>query len=222
MDETNIEVRIAAPNVAVVTLDRPPVNALDRATREAMLRVFDRLEANDEVNAIVFTARGRVFCAGADIKEKQALAGEEAANYVRANRLTRDAFFCILDSSKPVIAAGARRGAWRRLRPGGLLRHYLRRRYGGVRLPEIDVGQGGGAAFLQRILPPSKAAADDADRRARPGRRNSIGSARSKLACPSETCCPPLWRWPPRSPPKSCRAAAYPRRLFDRGGARPA
>src|SRR5882724_5540058 len=103
MDENNIEVRIAAPNVALVTLDRPPVNALDRETREAMLRVFDRLEAAADVNSIVLTAKGRVFCAGADIKEKEALAGAEAENYVRANRLTRDAFFCILDSSKPVI-----------------------------------------------------------------------------------------------------------------------
>ena len=104
--------RIGAPNVAVVTLDRPPVNALGRDIREAMLRVFDRLEENAEVNAIVLTARGRVFCAGADIKEKAALGAGEG-DYMRANRLTRDAFFCILDSCKPVIAAvqGAALGA---------------------------------------------------------------------------------------------------------------
>jgi enoyl-CoA hydratase len=155
MDDTHIEVRIAAPNVAVVTLDRPPVNALGRDIREAMLRVFDRLEANADVNAIVLTAKGRVFCAGADIKEKAALAGGEG-DYMRANRLTRDAFFCILDSSKPVIAAvqGAALGA------GFVLAACCDMVFAAdtavFALPEIDVGQGGGASFLQRILPPSK------------------------------------------------------------------
>ena len=60
----------------------------------------------------MLTAKGKVFCAGADIKEKAALAGEPA-DYAAANRLTRDGFFCILDSTKPVIAAvqGAALGA---------------------------------------------------------------------------------------------------------------
>jgi enoyl-CoA hydratase len=155
MDDTNIEVRIAAPHVAVVTLDRPPVNALGREIREAMLRVFDRLEASAEVNAIVLTAKGAVFCAGADIKEKAALGGGEGG-YVRANRLTRDAFFCILDGSKPVIAAvqGAALGA------GFVLAACCDMIFAAdtavFALPEIDVGQGGGASFLRRILPPSK------------------------------------------------------------------
>lgn len=155
MDDATIDVRIAAPHVAVVTLDRPPVNALGREIREAMLRVFDRLEGNDEVRAIVLTARGKVFCAGADIKEKAALGGNEG-DHVRANRLTRDAFFCIIDSSKPVIAAvqGAALGA------GCVLAACCDMIFAAdtavFALPEIDVGQGGGASFLQRILPPAK------------------------------------------------------------------
>jgi len=103
----------------------------------------------------VLTAKGRVFCAGADIKEKAALA-EGEGDYVRANRLTRDVFFCLLDSSKPVIAAvqGAALGA------GCVLAaccDMIFAAEGAVfAMPEIDVGQGGGASFLQRILPPSK------------------------------------------------------------------
>jgi enoyl-CoA hydratase len=155
MDDTNIEVVIAAPNVAVVTLARPPVNALGREIREAMLRVFDRLEARAEVRCIVLTARGHVFCAGADIKEKQALSGT-AGDYVRANRLTRDAFFCIVDSSKPVIAAvnGAALGAGFVL--AACCDMILAAETAVFGMPEIDVGQGGGASVLQRILPPSK------------------------------------------------------------------
>jgi enoyl-CoA hydratase len=155
MSEASVQCRMLAPNVAVVTLDRPPVNALSREVRTAMLGVFDQLEASQEVNAIVLTATGKVFCAGADLKEKQALVSDDA-DYVRANRLTRDAFFCILDSSKPTIAAvqGAALGA------GCVLAACCDMIFATdtavFGLPEIDVGQGGGASFIQRILPPSK------------------------------------------------------------------
>jgi enoyl-CoA hydratase len=155
MNEPNIEVAIAAPNVAVVTIDQPPVNALGREIREAMLRVFDRLEANAEVRSIVLTAKGHVFCAGADIKEKQALASADG-DYVRANRLTRDVFFCLVDSGKPVIAAvnGAALGAGFVL--AACCDMILAADTAVFGMPEIDVGQGGGASVLQRILPPSK------------------------------------------------------------------
>jgi enoyl-CoA hydratase len=155
MNEPYLEVAIAAPHVAVVTLARPPVNALGRDIREAMLRLFDRLEASADVRAIVLTAKGHVFCAGADIKEKAAQSSTDG-DYVRANRLTRDAFFAILDSSKPVIAAvqGAALGA------GFVLAACCDMIFAADKavfaMPEIDVGQGGGASFLQRILPPSK------------------------------------------------------------------
>jgi enoyl-CoA hydratase len=155
MQEPNIEVTIAAPNVALVTLDRPPVNALGREVREAMLRVFDRLEGDAQVRAIVLTATGHVFCAGADIKEKQALAGAEG-DYARANRLTRDVFFALVDSSKPVIAAvnGAALGAGFVL--AACADMIVAADTAVFGMPEIDVGQGGGASVLQRILPPSK------------------------------------------------------------------
>jgi enoyl-CoA hydratase len=75
---------------------------------------------------------------------------------VRANRLTRDAFFCIVDSSKPVIAAvnGAALGAGFVL--AACCDMILAADTAVFGMPEIDVGQGGGASILQRILPPSK------------------------------------------------------------------
>jgi enoyl-CoA hydratase len=156
MNDTYVEVATAAPHVALVTLNRPPVNALNRDIREAMLRVFDRLEGSDEVRAIVLAAKGHVFSAGADIKEKAAQGSAEVGDYVRANRLTRDVFFAMLDSSKPVIAAvqGPALGA------GCVLAACCDMIFASEKatfaMPEIDVGQGGGASILQRILPPSK------------------------------------------------------------------
>ena len=155
MEQGFIELEMTMPNVALVALSRPPVNALSRALREELVRTFDALQERPDVRAIVLTGRGPVFCAGADIKEKQTLAAGDG-DYARANRLTRDAFFCVLDSSKPVIAAvnGAALGA------GCVLAACCDMMFASETavfgMPEIDVGQGGGASFLQRILPPAK------------------------------------------------------------------
>lgn len=155
MQPNLLEVETAVPFVAVVALARPPVNALGREIREELVRTFDSLQDRDDVRAIVLTARGKVFCAGADIKEKQAL-GAAGGDHSRANRLTREAFYCILDSSKPVIAAvnGAALGA------GFVLAACCDMIFAAESavfgMPEIDVGLGGGASLLQRILPLSK------------------------------------------------------------------
>jgi 3-hydroxyacyl-CoA dehydrogenase len=56
-------------NVAVVTIDNPPVNALSQAVRKELLQAF-RAFANDSgVTGIVLIGAGRDFVAGADIRE---------------------------------------------------------------------------------------------------------------------------------------------------------
>lgn len=56
--------------VALVTLNRPEaLNALNRALRAALVRVFDELARDDSVRAVVLTGAGRAFTAGVDLKE---------------------------------------------------------------------------------------------------------------------------------------------------------
>jgi enoyl-CoA hydratase len=61
--------------VAVLTMDRPPVNALNDAMYLALSRELDRLETRSDVRVVILTAgRGlRVFSAGADIKDFERL-----------------------------------------------------------------------------------------------------------------------------------------------------
>lgn len=56
--------------VALVTLDNPPLNALDAETREALAGVFGELDGRrDELGAVVLRGGGeKAFAAGADIK----------------------------------------------------------------------------------------------------------------------------------------------------------
>ena len=55
--------------VAVVTINSPPVNALSQAVRDGLKRGVEAAEANGAVKAIVIICAGRTFIAGADISE---------------------------------------------------------------------------------------------------------------------------------------------------------
>ncbi|HXE24603.1 MAG TPA: enoyl-CoA hydratase-related protein, partial [Roseiarcus sp.] len=55
--------------VALVTVDSPPVNALSQAVRDGLKRGIEQAETNGAVKAIVIICGGRTFIAGADIAE---------------------------------------------------------------------------------------------------------------------------------------------------------
>src|SRR5205085_8078097 len=90
--------------IASVTIDRPPVNAQNQKAREELIRVFDEISARDDVRVAILTATGKVFSAGADVKERVDIA-QEPADYIRNNRLVREYFFAVSDCTKPVICA---------------------------------------------------------------------------------------------------------------------
>ncbi len=56
-------------DVAVITIDNPPVNALSHAVRAQLLAAVREADADAAVSAIVFACAGRTFVAGADISE---------------------------------------------------------------------------------------------------------------------------------------------------------
>lgn len=58
-----------ADNIAVITIDNPPVNVLSAAVRRELLSAVNAVVADDAIDAIVLICAGRTFIAGADIKE---------------------------------------------------------------------------------------------------------------------------------------------------------
>ncbi len=56
-------------DVAVITIDNPPVNALSHPVRVALLAAVESLDADPGVHAIVLLGAGRNFIAGADVRE---------------------------------------------------------------------------------------------------------------------------------------------------------
>nr|WP_321482676.1 3-hydroxyacyl-CoA dehydrogenase NAD-binding domain-containing protein [uncultured Cohaesibacter sp.] len=56
-------------DIAVVTVNNPPVNALSLALRQELLDAVEVCEANEAVRAVVLICEGRTFIAGADVRE---------------------------------------------------------------------------------------------------------------------------------------------------------
>ena len=56
-------------DIAVLTIDNPPVNALSHSVRVGLLELLPRIEADDGVKAILLVCAGSTFSAGADVRE---------------------------------------------------------------------------------------------------------------------------------------------------------
>jgi enoyl-CoA hydratase/carnithine racemase len=95
----NLEV---AEGVGTLRLDRPPMNALDTATQDRLRELAEEASVREDVRAVVIYGGEKVFAAGADIKEMQAM--DHAAMVVRSKAL-QDSFTAVARIPKPVVAA---------------------------------------------------------------------------------------------------------------------
>jgi len=90
-------------SVELLTLDRPKaLNALDRATLDALLECCQRIGADTAVRAVVLTGEGRAFAAGADIAEMRGLDAQRAEAFSRLGHAVMDALESL---PVPTIAA---------------------------------------------------------------------------------------------------------------------
>jgi enoyl-CoA hydratase/carnithine racemase len=94
---------VVADGVAVVTLDRPDkLNAYTEQMRDELVHVFDRIDADDAVRAVIVTGAGRGFCSGADLGDASgAPQGDVGTWRDGGGQVTLRIFRCL----KPVIGA---------------------------------------------------------------------------------------------------------------------
>ncbi|MGE0315699.1 MAG: enoyl-CoA hydratase/isomerase family protein [Lautropia sp.] len=139
-----------ADGVAVVTLDRPPVNALNREMRRRIVATFDEVSARDDIRCAVLTGAGKVFCAGADLRDRPD--PETPGDFLEHNRITRETTNAIRECAKPVVAAvnGAALGAGLGLVAACDVLYAAEEATFGM--PEINVGLAGGAAMLRTLF----------------------------------------------------------------------
>ncbi len=137
--------------IAILTLNSPPVNALSAPVRDGLALGFRAAFADDAVKAIVLICEGRTFIAGADISEFGK--PPKGANLLEA--MTE-----MENSPKPTIAAihGTALGGGLEV---ALTCHYrVAVRSARCGLPEVNIGLlpgAGGTQRLPRIVGPEKA-----------------------------------------------------------------
>jgi enoyl-CoA hydratase len=150
METETVKCRIA-DYIAVVTMDRPPVNAQNAQMNSDMALVFDTLSDRDDVRVAVLTGAGKCFSAGADIKDR---AGKERApgEAWQHNRRVREAFQAIVECQKPVIGAinGPALGAG--LAVAASCDILVAAEEATLGLPEIGVGLLGGGRHAMRLF----------------------------------------------------------------------
>ncbi len=137
--------------VVVVTIDRPPVNALTLALYDEIADTFEALGARTDVHCAVLTGAGtKAFCAGLDLHEFLAATPEQDPERARIVRRT---FSALRHCALPVVGAinGPALGAGCVLASVCDIRIAAQTATFG--LPEVNVGRCGGAAHIGRHVP---------------------------------------------------------------------
>jgi enoyl-CoA hydratase/carnithine racemase len=70
-----------ADGVAIITIDRADrLNAFTRPMAKDLVALFDRVDRDDAVRAVILTGAGHAFCAGADLSPGQSSLSSAASN----------------------------------------------------------------------------------------------------------------------------------------------
>jgi 3-hydroxyacyl-CoA dehydrogenase len=131
-------------DVAVITLDNPPVNGLGLSTRQGIVAALEKAQADGAVRAVVLTGAGKAFSGGADIREFGSPKALQDPNLLSV-------ILALENFSKPIVAAvhSVCMGGGLELALGA---HYRVAAPGcKVALPEVKLGLIPGAGGTQRL-----------------------------------------------------------------------
>jgi len=117
-------------DIAVITINNPPVNALSPGVPEGIARAIEQVNHDDSIRAAVLLGAGRTFVSGADIREFSKMRSGEG----RGTASFPELLTLIENSQKPLVMAihGSALGGGLELAMAG---HYR------LALPSAELGQ---------------------------------------------------------------------------------
>lgn len=139
----------AANQIATLTIQSPPANALSSVLLNDLAEMLDKIEQDGTIKAIVLKGEGKFFSAGADIKEFTSL--QHTADYQSLSEKGQQLFERIEQFHVPVIAAihGAALGGGLELAMACHIR--IASENAKLGLPELTLGIIPGFAGSQRL-----------------------------------------------------------------------
>jgi enoyl-CoA hydratase len=136
--------------VAIVTMRRPPVNAVDLMMYREIHDFFSDIDRiGEDVRVVVLTGEGKHFCAGNDLDD---FATMDRDNVRERMFHVREAFFAIQECDVPVIGAVAGAALGTGISLAASCDFVIAAETSSFGLPELSVGVHGGARHLGRMI----------------------------------------------------------------------
>ncbi|MCF8565041.1 enoyl-CoA hydratase/isomerase family protein [Alicyclobacillus tolerans] len=145
-------VRLQVENhIALVTVDRPPVNAIHAQLYDEIAETFRSLNDRNDVRVAIFTGAGsKAFIAGNDLNEFLTMDPNNAGERMKR---ARESFWSVYDCRVPVIGAINGPALGTGLAYAAVCDLLVASENATFGLPEINVGVMGGAKHLSRLVP---------------------------------------------------------------------
>lgn len=137
--------------IAIVSFDRPPVNAVDTEMCHEIKALFGRIDVHlPRVRVIVLRGEGPHFCAGHDFLEFKNLSPDSAP---AAQRLVRETFATVYDCPVPVVAAVHGVAVGTGVALAACCDTLVCAEGARLGVPEVSIGVAGGAKHMRRLAP---------------------------------------------------------------------
>jgi enoyl-CoA hydratase/carnithine racemase len=148
---SRLGVDLADDGVATITMQRPPVNAVDLLMYRELRDLFvDVDQIGHGVRVVVLTGDGKHFCAGNDLED---FATMDSTNVRERMFHVREAFFAIQECAVPVVGAVAGAALGTGMAIAASCDFVVAAEDAMFGLPELSVGVHGGARHLMRLVP---------------------------------------------------------------------
>jgi methylglutaconyl-CoA hydratase len=135
-------------HIARVTLNRPPVNALNSELVAELVSLATVIRNDEDIWTVAVMATGTVFCAGADLKERAGVPQEKVLSFVKGIQSVADAWCTLPQPVLMGIHGAALGGGFEFALAGDILVASAGARLG---LPETSLGIIPAAGGTQRL-----------------------------------------------------------------------
>jgi len=147
---TRLDIDVDHAGVALVTMARTPVNAVDLVMYREIRDLFaDIDQIGPGVRSVVLTGQGKHFCAGNDLDD---FATMDRDNVRERMFHVREAFFAIQECAVPVVGAVAGAALGTGMAIAASCDFVVAADDASFGLPELSVGVHGGARHLGRLV----------------------------------------------------------------------
>ena len=138
-------------HIGIVTIDRPPVNAVCESIRLDLREIFESLNTRTDIYCVILRAENRCFSAGHDLKEARQRNDPEFNK--RVNPTINASFDALYRCRVPVVAAVHGHVIGMGFAYASLCDVVVASEDATFNFPEISVGTVGGPFWLKRVVP---------------------------------------------------------------------